>query len=54
MKRWLLTLLLLAVFVGIWQLVSSVVGVDKLLLASPVTPQETSGTSARCCSTTRG
>jgi ABC-type nitrate/sulfonate/bicarbonate transport system permease component len=34
-KRWLLTLLLLAAIVAVWQFVSSVVGVDKLLLASP-------------------
>ena len=35
MRRWLLTLLLLALVVGVWQLVSSLSGVDKLILSSP-------------------
>lgn len=35
-KSWLLTLLLLALFVGAWQLVASLPGVDKLILASPL------------------
>lgn len=35
-RGWLLTMLLLAAFVGIWQLVASLPGVDNLLLASPV------------------
>jgi ABC-type nitrate/sulfonate/bicarbonate transport system permease component len=34
-KRWLLTLLLLALLVGAWQLVSTLPGVDKLILSSP-------------------
>lgn len=35
MRRWALTLLLLAAFVGAWQFVSSLPGVDELILASP-------------------
>ena len=35
MRRWALVLLLLALFVGAWQLVSSLAGVDKLILSSP-------------------
>jgi ABC-type nitrate/sulfonate/bicarbonate transport system permease component len=35
-KRWLLTLLLLALFVAAWQVVSSLPGVDKLILSSPL------------------
>jgi ABC-type nitrate/sulfonate/bicarbonate transport system permease component len=34
-RRWALTLLLLAAFVGAWQLVASLPGVDKLILSSP-------------------
>jgi ABC-type nitrate/sulfonate/bicarbonate transport system permease component len=34
-RRWALTLLLLAAFVGAWQFVSSLPGVDELILASP-------------------
>jgi ABC-type nitrate/sulfonate/bicarbonate transport system permease component len=34
-RRWALTLLLLAAFVGAWQVASSLPGVDRLLLASP-------------------
>jgi putative hydroxymethylpyrimidine transport system permease protein len=34
-RRWALVLLLLAAFVGLWQLVSSLAGVDKLILSSP-------------------
>jgi putative hydroxymethylpyrimidine transport system permease protein len=34
-RRWALTLLLLVLFVGAWQLVASLDGVDKLILASP-------------------
>jgi NitT/TauT family transport system permease protein/putative hydroxymethylpyrimidine transport system permease protein len=33
--RWAITLLLLAAFVGLWQLVASLPGVDRLILASP-------------------
>jgi ABC-type nitrate/sulfonate/bicarbonate transport system permease component len=35
-RRWALTLLLLAAFVGAWQAVASLAGVDKLILASPL------------------
>ena len=35
MRRWALTLLLLALFVAAWQLVASLPGVDRLILASP-------------------
>ena len=35
LRRWTLTLLLLALFVGAWQAVASLPGVDKLILASP-------------------
>jgi NitT/TauT family transport system permease protein len=35
-RRWFLTLLLLALFVGAWQAVASLAGVDKLILASPL------------------
>ncbi|MEA2458098.1 MAG: putative hydroxymethylpyrimidine transport system permease protein [Thermoleophilaceae bacterium] len=35
MKRWPFTVLLLALFVGIWQFVASLPGVDKLILSSP-------------------
>jgi ABC-type nitrate/sulfonate/bicarbonate transport system permease component len=35
-KRWVFTLLLLALFVGAWQAVASMAGVDKLILASPL------------------
>src|SRR3954469_2664477 len=35
MRRWALTFLLLALFVGLWQLVASLPGVDRLILASP-------------------
>ena len=35
MRRWIAVLVLLAAFVVVWQLVSSVAGVDKLILASP-------------------
>jgi putative hydroxymethylpyrimidine transport system permease protein len=34
-RRWVFTLLLLLLFVGAWQLVASLDGVDKLILASP-------------------
>jgi ABC-type nitrate/sulfonate/bicarbonate transport system permease component len=34
-KRWALTLLLLALFVCVWQVVASLPGVDRLILASP-------------------
>lgn len=34
-RRWLLTLLLLALFVGAWQVVASLPGVERLILASP-------------------
>ena len=34
-RRWALTFLLLALFVGVWQLVASLPGVDRLILASP-------------------
>lgn len=36
MSRRLLTLVLLALFVGLWQLVASLPGVDQLIVASPV------------------
>ena len=35
MRRWALTFLLLALFVGAWQVVASLPGVDRLILASP-------------------
>jgi ABC-type nitrate/sulfonate/bicarbonate transport system permease component len=35
-RRWLLTLLLLALFMGAWQIVASLPGVDKLIVASPL------------------
>jgi putative hydroxymethylpyrimidine transport system permease protein len=35
-RRWALTLLLLALFVGAWQAVASLPGVDRLILASPL------------------
>jgi ABC-type nitrate/sulfonate/bicarbonate transport system permease component len=35
-RRWLWTLLLLALFVAAWQVVASLPGVDKLILASPL------------------
>jgi ABC-type nitrate/sulfonate/bicarbonate transport system permease component len=35
MKRWALTLLLLVLFVGAWQVVASLPGVDRLILSSP-------------------
>jgi ABC-type nitrate/sulfonate/bicarbonate transport system permease component len=35
MRRWVFTLLLLLLFVGAWQVVASLDGVDKLILASP-------------------
>jgi putative hydroxymethylpyrimidine transport system permease protein len=35
MRRWALTLLLLALFVGVWQVVASLPGVDRLILSSP-------------------
>ena len=35
MRRWALTLLLLALFVGAWQFVASLPGVDRLILSSP-------------------
>lgn len=35
MRRWIFTLLLLAAFVGAWQVVASLPGVDRLILASP-------------------
>ena len=35
MKRWLLTLALLAALIGVWQIVSTLPGVDRLILASP-------------------
>jgi putative hydroxymethylpyrimidine transport system permease protein len=34
-RRWALTLLLLALFVGAWQIVASLPGVDRLILSSP-------------------
>jgi ABC-type nitrate/sulfonate/bicarbonate transport system permease component len=34
-RRWTLTLLLLALFVGAWQVVASLPGVDRLILSSP-------------------
>ena len=36
MRRWALTLLLLALFVGAWQVVASLPGVDRLILSSPL------------------
>jgi ABC-type nitrate/sulfonate/bicarbonate transport system permease component len=36
MRRWLPALLLLLAFIGVWQLVASLPGVDNLTLASPV------------------
>src|SRR3954449_9659772 len=35
MRRWALTFLLLALFVGAWQFVASLPGVDRLILSSP-------------------
>ncbi len=35
MRRWAFTLLLLALFLGFWQLIASLPGVDKLILSSP-------------------
>jgi len=35
-KRWIFTVLLLAAFVGVWQIVASLPGVDRLILASPL------------------
>jgi ABC-type nitrate/sulfonate/bicarbonate transport system permease component len=34
-RRWALTVLLLALFVGAWQIVASLPGVDRLILSSP-------------------
>jgi ABC-type nitrate/sulfonate/bicarbonate transport system permease component len=34
-RRWVFTVLLLAAFVGVWQLVASLPGVDRLILSSP-------------------
>jgi ABC-type nitrate/sulfonate/bicarbonate transport system permease component len=34
-RRWVFTFLLLAAFVGVWQLVASLPGVDRLILSSP-------------------
>jgi ABC-type nitrate/sulfonate/bicarbonate transport system permease component len=35
-RRWVFTVLLLAAFVGAWQVVASLPGVDRLILASPL------------------
>lgn len=35
MRRWTLTVLLLALFLGVWQVVASLPGVDALILSSP-------------------